>query len=104
MCLDFFSGVAGQMMSMSLQGFCGASVRAYAAVAYLRIETTEGTYLRFVTSSKRVAPLVEKTIPRLQLLSALILARLVFHVRSALESFIPISHVRCKSDSEVALH
>lgn len=39
----FFSGVAGQMMSMSLQGFCDASVTAYAAVVYSRIETPEGT-------------------------------------------------------------
>lgn len=102
--LYFSSGVAGQVVSVSSQGVCDTSVRGYAAVVYLRIEIPEGTYLRFVTSKTRVAPLVEQTIPRLELLSALILARLVSHVRSALESFIPISHVRCRSDSEVTLH
>ena len=58
-----------------LQGFCDASVNAYAAVVYLKIETADETYLKFVTSKTRVAPLVEQTIPRLELLSALILAR-----------------------------
>ena len=100
----FFSGVKGKVLSTSLQGFCDASVNAYAAVVYLRIETAEETYLKCVTSKTRVAPLVEQTIPRLELLSALILARLVSHVKSVLEGSIPISHVRCWSHSEVALH
>jgi len=86
-----------------LQGFCDASVNAYAAVVYLKIETPDKTYLKFVTSKTRVAPLVEKIIPRHELLSALILARLISHVRTVLEEFILISHVRCWSDSEVAL-
>ena len=43
------------------------SVRVYAAVMYLRIET-KGTYLKFVKSNTRVAPLIEQTILRLELL------------------------------------
>ena len=99
----YFFGVAGKVQSTSLQGFCDASVNAYAAVVYLKIETADKTYLKFVTSKTRVAPLVEQTIPRLELLSALILARLISHVRTVLEELIPISHVKCWSDSEVAL-
>ena len=57
-----------------------------------------------MTSKTRVAPLVEQTIPRLEKLSALILARLISHVQSVLEEFIPISHIRCWCDSEVALY
>ena len=91
-------------MVTSLQGFCDASVNAYAAVVYLRIETAEDVQLKFVTSKTRVAPLVKQTIPRLELLSALILARLISHVRSSLKEFIQISQVRCWTDSEVALH
>ena len=56
-----------------------------------------------MTSKTRVAPPVGQTIPRLELLSALILARLISHIRSVLEQFILISQVRCGSDSEVAL-
>ena len=70
---------------------------------YLQIDTADGTYLKFLTSKTRVARLVEQTIPRLELLSALILARLISHIQSVLEEFIPISHVRCWFDSEVAL-
>lgn len=98
-----FFGVAGEVQSTSLQGFCNASVNAYAAVVYLKIETPDKAYIKFVTSKTRVAPLVEKTISRLELRSVLILARLISHVRAVLEEFIPISHVRCWSNSEVAL-
>jgi len=70
----YFFGVAGEVQSTSLQGFCDASVIAYAAVEYLKIENADKTYLKFVTSKTRVAPLVEQTISRLKLLSALILA------------------------------
>ena len=100
----YFIGVTGRVRSTSLQGFCDASVNAYAAVVYLKIETADETYLKFVTLKTRVAPLVEQTIPCLEHLSALILARLISHIRSVLEEFIPISHVTCWSDSEVALY
>ena len=100
----YFFGVAWRVRSTSLQGFCDASVNAYEAVVYLKIKTVDETYLKFVTSKTRVAPTVEQTIPRLELLSALILGRLISHIRSVLEEFIPISHVKCRSDSEVALY
>ena len=61
---------------------------------YLKIETVDKTYLKFVTSKKRVAPLVGQTIPRLELLLALILARLISHVRTVSEELIPISRFR----------
>ena len=86
----YFLGVARRVRSTNLQSFCDASVNAYAAVVYLKIETAK---FKFVTSKTRVAPLVEQTIPRLELLSALILARLLSHIGSLLEEFIPISHV-----------
>ena len=40
----YFFGVAGQVQSTSLQGFRDASVSAYAAVLYLKIETADETY------------------------------------------------------------
>ncbi|PFX23174.1 hypothetical protein AWC38_SpisGene12260 [Stylophora pistillata] len=99
-------GRANQGATMLLLWCCraGASVNAYAAVVYLKIETADETYLKFLTSKTRVAPLVKQTNPRFELLSALILARLISHIRSVLEEFILISHVRCWSDSEVPLY
>ena len=64
----YFVGVTGMVWLTSLQGFCDASVNAYAAVLFLKIEMADETYLKFVTSKIRVAPLVEQTIPRLELL------------------------------------
>jgi len=56
-------------------------VRAYAAVVYLRIIYDSGHVRMCLMSSKtRVAPLKEQTIPRLELLGANVLARLVSYI------------------------
>ncbi len=68
------------------------------------LETKEGVQLSLVASKTRVAPLVKQTIPRLELLSALILARLITHVKDALKGFIEITSIRCWSYLEVALY
>ena len=60
----------------SLRGFCDASSKAYATVIYLLIETDCGGLIKFVAAKSRVAPLSNQTIPRLELLSCLLLARL----------------------------
>ena len=82
------------VVSASLQGFCDASVHAYAAVVYRRIQTSEDVQLKFVTSKTRVAQLVKQTIPDLNCWLAW-----SPHVRSALQEFIQIRHVRCCTDS-----
>ena len=71
----------GTVVSQELHGFSDASVRAYAAVVYLRTEYTNGHVRVCLVSSKtRVAPLKEQFIPRLELLGATILSRLVSSV------------------------
>ena len=57
-----------------LYGFCDASAAAYAAVVYLCVGS-QSAY--FVASKIRVAPLSQQTIPRLELLSCLLLAKLM---------------------------
>ena len=54
-------------MVSSLQGFSDASLGAYAAVVYLKIETAMGCSLWFAASKTRVAPIRGQTIPRLEL-------------------------------------
>ena len=88
----------------SLQGFCDASIDAYAAVVYLKIENKVGTTINFVASKTRVAPTSKQTIPRLELLSALLLAKLITSVAKALEPVIEIQEIRCFSDSKVSLY
>ena len=43
------------------------------------------------------------TIPRLELLSALLLARLISTVQRAMGSEVRLGHVKCYTDSQVAL-
>lgn len=99
----YFAGITGNILDMTIHGFCDASVEAYAAVVYLKIKTTDGVFLRFVMSKTRVSPLKIQTIPRLELLSALILARLVVHVRDSLKGLGTIRTVLCWTDSTVVL-
>ncbi|XP_068149503.1 uncharacterized protein [Drosophila tropicalis] len=53
-----------------------ASELAYTAVCYLRIRQVERTYLSFVASKAKVAPLSPLSIPRMELQAAVIGAKL----------------------------
>ena len=65
-------------VQFELHGFSDASNRAYAGVVYIRsLYEDGGVDVRLVTSKTRVAPLKRQTIPCLELLGALILARLI---------------------------
>ena len=81
--------VSNEVESYSLHGFCDASLRAYAAVVYLRVKTRTGYSVTFLASKTRVTPLREQTIPRLELLSALLLARLITSVKESLAQDYP---------------
>ncbi|GFW01168.1 integrase catalytic domain-containing protein [Trichonephila clavipes] len=61
---------------VELHSFCDASKRAYGAAIYLRTKSRNGISVKLVTSKSRVAPLNCVTLPRLELLGALVAARL----------------------------
>ncbi|GFV64389.1 integrase catalytic domain-containing protein [Trichonephila clavipes] len=61
---------------VELHSFCDASKKAYGAAIYLRTKSKNGISVTFVTSKSRVAPLNCVTLPRLELLGALVAARL----------------------------
>ena len=84
-------------------GFGDASERAYCAVVYLVLETSSGNYPVLLTSKTRVAPLTKQSIPRLELLSGVILARLVSSVMEALQSQVQISGTYLWLDSKTAV-
>ena len=68
---------------VQLHGFSGASKHAYAVAVYIRSTFTDGhVTVRLVASKSRVAPIKKPTIPRLELLGALILAGLVKKLKS----------------------
>ena len=73
--------------SIQLHGFSDASKAAFAAVLYLRSAYEDGhVELRLVASKGRVAPIKGQSIPRLELLGATVLARLVDTVLQCLRS------------------
>ena len=76
----------------------------YAAVIYLLAKTNTKTVIQFVVSKTRVAPLQTQTIPRLELLSAFLLAKLIVSVSSSLESVFRQLEVKCYTTSKVALN
>ena len=91
-------------VSIELHGFSDASSYAYAAVVYLRVELESSVKSVLVASKTRVVPLSGQTIPRLELLGALILARLVKHVVDALSGTLRIDRVRRWVDSTAVLY
>ena len=96
-------GPISESRTYRLHGFCDASTAAYAAVVYLVEEDESCTYSQFLVSKTRVAPLKPITVPRLELLSALCLARLMSTVTGSLSERLSLGKPRCFTDSQVAL-
>ena len=61
-------------------------------------------FIKFVAAKTRVSPLKRQSIPRLELLSALILARLITTIRDSMQEEMTISASLCFMDSKVALY
>lgn len=71
---------------VQLHAFSNASEKAYAAVLYMRTTYSDGrVQTRLVTSKTRVAPIKKQSIPRLELLGATILSRLMSTVINSLK-------------------
>jgi hypothetical protein len=85
-----------------IHGFSDASERAIGAVVYTRTVYETGRIdTKLLASKTRVAPVKSQTIPRLELIGATLLARLVNSVVSALEWNVEIF---CWVDSMTTLH
>ena len=88
--------------SISLHGFCDASVHAYAAVIYIRATYDDRSpTCALVTAKTRVAPVKQLSIPRLELCGATLLSNLLTAVRKALD--IPLDQVHAWCDSTIVL-
>ena len=90
--------------SCRLMGFCDVSKTAYAVVVYISIESETGALSRFVTCKTRVSPVKEQTIPRLELLSALLLSKLMASVTQALSLELSLGEPGYFTDSKVSLY
>ena len=72
--------------SIQLHAFSDASEKAYASVVYLRTVYASGAIdVQFLASKAKVSPLTKQTIPRLELLGACLMVKLVDNIRTTLE-------------------
>ena len=99
----YFDTTRDETTNYCLYGFGDASITAYAAVVYLVEETYDHKCSSFVVSKTRVSPLKALTIPRLELLSAVLLARLIATVSESLSTRMELSEPRSFTDSQVSL-
>ena len=100
----FFHELDSPLVSATLCGFCDASARAYGCVVYLVLRTNSTVAIQFVAAKTRIAPLNGQTVPRLELLSALLLSRLIASVQNSLSSQRLHLDVYCFTDSLVGLY
>ena len=92
-------------VSITLHAFGDASKKAYCSVVYLCIETQSGfRHTSLVASKSRLAPLSDFTIPRLELVAAVITSRLITTVINALSSVVNIDRCYCWTDSKAVLY
>lgn len=78
--------------NIQLHLFADASIKAYGTVAYLRIRLQDSTMITsFVSSKARVAPLKTLSLPRLELMGALLSARLSDKIMKGLN--FPVSRI-----------
>ncbi|GFU57341.1 integrase catalytic domain-containing protein [Trichonephila clavipes] len=88
---------------VQIHTFSDASQKAYGAAAFLRVKHKDRVSVDLVTSKSRVAPLKRLSLPRLELMGALLAARLAKEVKKILDQ-------KCSTraffwtDSQVTLH
>lgn len=102
--LERFVFVDSVPLKVELHGFCDSSLEVYCAVVYIRIVSSTGVTVKFLSSKTRVAPLKSLTIPRLELLGCLLLTNLLNECKIALHKKVKIDEMFCWSDSEVSLY
>ena len=71
---------------VEIHGFSDASEMAYATIVYLRVIYESGEITtKFIASKSKVVPIKQQSIPRLELLGACLMVRLVENVTNAIQ-------------------
>ena len=93
------------MTDIFLHGFCDANQKGYAAVVYIlgKVRNHQATG-SIVMCKTKVAPVKKLYVPKLELLSCLLLSQLINTVWSQLQIVIKIDKIMCWSDSLDSLY
>ncbi|GFU47132.1 pro-Pol polyprotein [Nephila pilipes] len=94
---------AGDSSEIQIHTFSDASQRAYGAVTFLRVKHKDRISVDLVTSKSRVAPLKKLSLPRLELMGALLDARLTKEVKKIIDRKCPTT-VFFWTDSQIILY
>uniref|UniRef100_A0A1B0DHX3 Uncharacterized protein n=1 Tax=Phlebotomus papatasi TaxID=29031 RepID=A0A1B0DHX3_PHLPP len=99
-----FPRYVGVKPAVEIIGYCDASEKAYGACVYVLSEDSNGKpNMHLLCAKTRVAPSKNRqTIPRLELMGAVLLAELMEKVMTAVS--IPVSKAKCYTDSMIVLH
>ena len=100
----YFSGLSlNSVEGLEVHAFSDASEKGYGTCIYFRMPKSDNEFcVSFVMSRGKVAPIKRITLPRLELLGALLSARLINFVKSALHLNDDVK-LFCWTDSQVAL-
>ena len=99
--IQYFNNVDSEVQ---LHMFCDSSQLAYGAVAYLRGTTPKsGTKCTFIISKSKVAPIKPQTMPRLELLAAVLEAELSKYLSNTILPKFHTSQIILWSDSQIVL-
>lgn len=85
-----------------LVGFCDASNSGYAACVYVITKNNNTRKVSLLTAKSKVAPLKVISIPRLELMGAVTLAKLIKYILNSL-SRVKITNITALSDSTIVL-
>ncbi|XP_003370011.1 Pao retrotransposon peptidase superfamily [Trichinella spiralis] len=90
------------IIRLELHGFSDASEKAYGGAVYIRMIDIEGKgVIKLIVAKSKVTPLKSVTLPRLELVAALVTAKLISHVKQVID--LNIDRVCCWSDSQITL-
>lgn len=96
-------GFSNRVLAVEIHAFSDASKLAYGTAIYLRVKRESCIEVNLITSKSRVAPVKEITLPRLELLGALLSARLTNKLKPIFDQKVT-STVYYWTDSKITLY